>query len=108
MTEFCQTLFTMSLTASVAALVVMVLRLPLIKVPRKLVCLLWLAVFFRMVCPVSFEAPVSLIPQDVTEGTLVQQAILPETPPQASQPIQTEPQPPASPLQPPADTTPAP
>ena len=108
MIEFCQTLLTMSLTASVAALVVMVLRLPLIKVPRKLVCLLWLAVFFRMVCPVSFEAPVSLIPQDVTEGTLVQQAILPETPPQASQPIQTEPQPPASPLQPPADTTPAP
>ncbi|MBR3753193.1 MAG: M56 family metallopeptidase [Ruminiclostridium sp.] len=107
MDQFCTTLLTMSLTASVTALVVMVLRLFLKKVPRKLVCLLWLAVFFRMVCPVSFEAPVSLMPPAVTEGTLVQQVILPEPDPtpQAADPIQTEPAPPAKPA--PAPTLPA-
>ena len=96
MTEFCQTLFTMTAAATVAALAVMALRLFLKKVPRKLVCLLWLVVFFRMVCPVSFEAPVSLMPLAVTEGTLVQQVILPEPDPapQAADPIQTEPVPP--------------
>ncbi len=68
MEQFCTTLLTMSLTASVAALVVMILRLPLKKAPRWITCALWLVVFFRMVCPVSFEAPVSLMPDQITSG----------------------------------------
>ena len=60
---FCQTLFHMTWTASAAALAVMVLRLVLRRVPRAIVCSLWLVVFLRMVCPVSFTLPVSLIPE---------------------------------------------
>ena len=62
---FCQTLFHMTWTAAVAALVVMALRLVLNrKVPRWVICGLWLVVFLRMVCPVSFTLPVSLIPEE--------------------------------------------
>ena len=52
-------LLTMSLTASIAAGVVMVLRLFLKKVPRWITCLLWAVVLLRMVCPVGFSAPAS-------------------------------------------------
>ena len=62
MQPFIQTLFTMTVAATVAAVVVMILRLPLKKAPRWITCALWLVVFLRMVCPVSFEAPVSLMP----------------------------------------------
>ncbi len=41
MEAFLQTLLTMSATAAVVALVVMVLRLPLKKVPRWVTCALW-------------------------------------------------------------------
>ena len=62
---FCQTLFHMTWTAAVAALVVMALRLALNrKVPRWVICGLWLVVFLRMVCPVSITLPVSLIPEE--------------------------------------------
>ena len=69
MEQFFHTLLTMSATAAIAALVVMVLRLPLKKAPRYLTCLLWLVVLFRMVCPVSFESPVSIMPQAITTET---------------------------------------
>ena len=65
---FCTTLFTMSLAAALAALGVMVIRLFLYKVPRALVCLLWLVVLFRMACPVSLSLPVSLVPQGWPTG----------------------------------------
>ena len=60
---FCQTLFHMTWTAAAAALAVMVLRLVFKKAPRSLICGLWLVVFLRMVCPVSFTLPVSLVPE---------------------------------------------
>ena len=69
MEQFFHTLLTMSATAAIAALAVMVLRLPLKKAPRYLTCLLWLVVLFRMVCPVSFESPVSIMPQAITTET---------------------------------------
>ncbi|MBR2491248.1 MAG: M56 family metallopeptidase, partial [Ruminiclostridium sp.] len=104
MTAFCQTLFTMTAAATVAALAVMVLRLLLKKAPRWVVCLLWLAVFFRMVCPVSFEAPVSLVPDQITSGQVTQQVmpapvvtdtepVISETPPETPQtaaPVQAQ------------------
>ena len=76
---FCQTLFHMTWAAAVAALGVMVLRLVLRRAPRGLVCVLWLVVFLRMVCPVSFTLPVSLIPDQpqvftsVVSGTAAEQ-----------------------------------
>ena len=72
MEQFFHTLLTMSATAAIAAIVVMVLRLPLKKAPRHLTCLLWLVVLFRMVCPVSFESPVSIMPQAITTETFTQ------------------------------------
>ena len=47
MTEFCQMLLTMTAAATVAALIVMALRLPLKKAPRWITCALWLVVFAR-------------------------------------------------------------
>ena len=104
MTEFCQTLFTMTAAATVAALAVMVLRLLLKKAPRWVVCLLWLVVFFRMICPVTFEAPVSLVPDQITSGQVTQQLmpaptvtttdpVIPQTmpaPAQTESPVQTQ------------------
>ena len=60
---FCQTLLHMTWTAAIAALAVMALRLVLHKAPRAILCALWLAVLLRMVCPVSFTLPVSLVPE---------------------------------------------
>ena len=96
MTEFCQTLFTMTAAATVAALAVMLLRLLLRKAPRAILCALWLVVLFRMVCPVTFEAPVSLVPDTITSGHAAHRAMpypvmaVPvdspdETPPQQAQ-----------------------
>lgn len=79
MYAFLQTLLTMTATASVAALVVMVLRLPLKKAPRWITCALWLVVLLRMVCPVTVQAPVSLIPEAVSQGTYTTALLLAET-----------------------------
>ena len=57
MDQILQTLLTMTTTASVAALCVMGLRLLLKRAPRWITCLLWMVVFVRMVCPVSFSLP---------------------------------------------------
>ncbi|MGM9578232.1 MAG: M56 family metallopeptidase [Evtepia sp.] len=72
MDQFCYTLLTMSLTAALAALGVMLLRLFLYKLPKALVCALWLVVLFRMVCPVGLSLPVSLFPEALTSGTTAQ------------------------------------
>ncbi len=74
MDQILQTLLTMTTTASVAALCVMGLRLLLKRAPRWITCLLWMVVFVRMVCPVSFSLPVSLVPAPIAQGTYVQQA----------------------------------
>ena len=68
MDGFLHTLLTMSLTAAIAAGVVMLLRLLLKRVPRWVTCLLWAVVLLRMVCPVGFSLPVSLMPETVSSG----------------------------------------
>lgn len=93
MTEFFSAaLWTTTLTASAAALVVMALRLALKKLPRWLVCVLWLPVFLRMVCPWGLPLPVSLVPAPVVQG--ISQPVLPVRPA-------------AGPAQPDADPAPA-
>ena len=88
-------LLTMSLTASIAAGVVMVLRLFLKKVPRWITCLLWAVVLLRMVCPVGFSLPVSLMPETVSSGAYVErvfpQAETPASTPQAATTTTTAP-----------------
>ena len=53
----------LSLTASWVVGVVLLLRLLLRPVPKKYVCLLWMVVLFRLLCPVTLEAEFSLVPQ---------------------------------------------
>jgi len=64
----------MSVTASLVALAVMILPLPLKKAPRWISYALWAVVLIRLVCPVSFSASASLpggVGATVTEsGTL--------------------------------------
>lgn len=79
MEAFLQTLLTMSATAAVVALVVMVLRLPLKKVPRWVTCALWGVVLLRMVLPSGLSLPVSLVPQGVSSGAYVEQVLPPAT-----------------------------
>lgn len=71
--HFFVTTLAMSMAAAVAALAVMALRLLLkrLNAPRLAVFLLWAVVLFRMVCPVSFESPASLlgaVPQSLDRG----------------------------------------
>ena len=89
------TFLTMSLTASIAAGVVMLLRLLLKRVPRWITCLLWAVVLLRMVCPVGFSLPVSLMPETVSSGAYVErvfpQAETPASTPQAATTTTTAP-----------------
>ena len=108
MDQFFHTLLTMSATAAIAALVVMVLRLPLKKAPRYLTCLLWLVVLFRMVCPVSFQSPVSIMPQAISTETYAQltlptENIAPVTPAEPTTPERVAP---TAPTAAPSETSP--
>ena len=55
-----------TLTASWIILAVLILRVVLYRVPRKYVCLLWLVVLFRLLCPVTIETELSVVPQPTT------------------------------------------
>lgn len=57
---FLPRLINMSLTASVAIVLVMLLRLLLKKAPKVISYALWGVVLFRLLCPVSIESGVSL------------------------------------------------
>lgn len=107
MEQFCHTLFTMTATAAVAALGVMLLRLPLKKAPRWITCALWLVVFLRMVCPVSFSLPVSLMPQTVSNGAVAER-VLPVSPVEVPPQITAAETPTAPAAQATTETTPAP
>ncbi|WMJ89323.1 DUF5301 domain-containing protein [Anaerocolumna sp. MB42-C2] len=56
------TVLNMSLTASYVILFIMLVRLPLKKVPKFISYALWSVAAFRLVCPVSLESIFSLIP----------------------------------------------
>lgn len=79
MEQLIKTLLTMTATASVAAVCVIILRLPLKRVPRWITCALWLVVFLRMVCPAGLSLPVSLVPQSVSGGSYVENILPAET-----------------------------
>ncbi len=59
-------IFNMSITASWIALAVMLLRLPLKKVPKWIMGVLWAFVALRLILPISFESILSLIPSAQT------------------------------------------
>ncbi len=59
-------MLSMSITASLLAIAVLALRPLLKKAPKALCCVLWGFVAIRLLCPVSFTSPFSLIPQGLT------------------------------------------
>lgn len=68
----------MSKTASIVILVVLLARLLLKKAPKVFSYALWAVVLFRLLCPVTFEAPVSIVPEmtSVSRGyTLSEESI---------------------------------
>ncbi len=62
MTELFLKLLNMSFTASFLIVAILILRLVLKRAPKRVICALWALVAFRLVCPVSFESVLSLIP----------------------------------------------
>ena len=66
MSEIFLTIVNMSISASWLVLAVLVLRLILKKAPKWVNVLLWGFVALRLVCPVSFESMLSLIPSAET------------------------------------------
>jgi len=61
-------IFDMTKVASLVILIVLLVRLCLKRAPKVISYVLWVVVLFRLLCPVSIEAPISLIPQ--TEPTI--------------------------------------
>lgn len=55
-----RTVLKTSMIAAIAAVIVMLLRIPLKKAPHRWSYLLWAVVFFRCLCPVSFESGISI------------------------------------------------
>ncbi|MBQ6867683.1 MAG: transcriptional regulator, partial [Clostridia bacterium] len=52
----------MSLMGSIAILFVLISRVIFRKAPKKIMIFLWLAVIFRLLCPLSIESTLSVIP----------------------------------------------
>ena len=65
------TLLRMSAAGALTILAVLLARLALRRFPRKYVCLLWLVVLFRLLCPVTLRAPTSVVPEAVESGERV-------------------------------------
>ena len=55
-----QAILESSFMAGIAAVVVMLLRIPMRKLPRKWSYMLWAVVFFRCLCPFSAESEISI------------------------------------------------
>ena len=68
--------YDMSVMASVVIAAVLLLRLFLHRLPKRLTMLLWAVVLFRLLCPVTVESAVSLIPQQL--DTIARDAALEE------------------------------
>lgn len=60
--DFFFELMNISRTAGFVIIAVLILRVILKPFPKKYVCLLWLVVLFRLLCPLTFEVDFSLIP----------------------------------------------
>ena len=66
-------LLSMSITASLIILAVMVFRFLLRKVPKIFSYILWGPVLLRLLCPVTYSAPVSLIPSRLDSNGIAAQ-----------------------------------
>ncbi|WP_143319752.1 M56 family metallopeptidase [Clostridium sp. HBUAS56010] len=62
MTEILISVLNMSIAASIVAVAVMLVRVPLKKAPKIFSYVLWAVVFLRLICPLKFESSASLMP----------------------------------------------
>ena len=61
----------LSLIGSLFAAAVMLVRLIFRKAPKWLFCVLWGVVALRLICPVSIESNVSLVPDQLATGQII-------------------------------------
>ncbi len=66
MSELFITVFNMSIASSWLILAVLILRLLLKKAPKRMTCIMWGLVAFRLICPFTVESALSLIPSAET------------------------------------------
>ncbi len=74
MNGFLLALLDMSLVSSFLILAVLLVRLLFKKAPKAIICLLWALVGIRLLCPFSFESPLSLVPEAEPVTYIVQRA----------------------------------
>ena len=80
MSELLLTVLNMSLTASYVIIFVMLIRLPLKKVPKVISYALWGVVAFRLIIPFSFESMFSLMPQNTNTVPILHDIIYQQSP----------------------------
>lgn len=71
--ELFLTILNMSLTGSIVILIVCLARKLLKRTPKFFSYMLWAVVLFRLLCPFSIEAPVSVIPENIHSGAVVRE-----------------------------------
>ena len=64
-------LLALSLTGSLFALAVMLVRLLFRKAPRWIFCALWGVVALRLILPFSIESSISIIPESIANGNII-------------------------------------
>lgn len=69
MNEFFLKVLQMSLTAGYVIIAILLIRLPLKKVPKIFSYALWTLVLFRLLCPITLESPLSLLPKATVTST---------------------------------------
>lgn len=71
MQELFLELVQLSLTGSLFVLAVMLVRIIFRKAPKWLFCLLWGVVALRLICPISVESELSLVPDRLASGQII-------------------------------------
>ncbi len=61
--SFFSRLLEVSWTAGIGILVVLLVRLPIFRFPRRLCCILWMIVLIRLLCPFSIPSPLPALTQ---------------------------------------------
>lgn len=68
-----QNILNLSIKADWLILAVILARFLLKKAPKRIICVLWLIVAVRLVCPFSLESNLSLVPNILSGGTIINQ-----------------------------------
>jgi beta-lactamase regulating signal transducer with metallopeptidase domain/biotin carboxyl carrier protein len=64
-------ILSMSVTASFVVVAVLLLRLLLHRAPKIFSYVLWAAVLFRLLCPMTLSLPLSAVPQELSSGAIL-------------------------------------